>query len=92
MPRDEFVDEDPLELVGMVLPGEAGQLERMAENIIEEYVRMGWDERRLMTLFVHPMFMATHRIYRLKGEDYVIDLVRQTCARYRMTPTEVNHA
>lgn len=92
MPRDEFVDEDPLELVGMVLPGEAGQLERMAENIIEEYVRMGWDERRLMTLFVHPMFMATHRIYRLKGEDYVKDLVRQTCARYRMTPMEVNHA
>lgn len=92
MPRDEFVDEDPLELVGMVLPGEAGQLERMAENIIEEFVRMGWDERRLMTLFVNPMFMATHRIYRLKGEDYVKNLLRQTCARYRIAPLEVNHA
>lgn len=92
MPRDEFVEEDPLELVGMVLPAEAGQLERMAENIIEEYVRMGWDERRLMTIFVNPMFMATHRIYRIKGEDYVKDLVRQTCGRYRLTASEVKHA
>ncbi len=69
MPKDEFVDEDPLELVGMVMPGEAGQLERMAETIVEEYARMGWDEQRLFTLFIHPLFMATHRIYLHKGRD-----------------------
>ena len=51
MPEKEFVEEDPMELVGMVIPGEAGQLESMAETIVEEYVRMGWDEKRLMTLF-----------------------------------------
>jgi len=92
MPKDEFVAEDPLELVGMVLPGEAGQLERMAETIVEEYARMGWDERRLFTLFVNPMFMATHRIYQQKGEEYVKSLVHQTCARYRIPAAEVKHA
>ncbi len=84
MPQDEFSTEDPLELVGMVMPGEPGQLEAMAECIVEEYVRMGWDERRLMTLFVNPMFLATHRIYRQKGEEYVRALIQRTCAMWGM--------
>ncbi|HLB49028.1 MAG TPA: hypothetical protein VJL59_18615 [Anaerolineales bacterium] len=84
MPHDEFVDEDPLGLVGMVLPGEPGQLEAMAECFVEEYARMGWDERRLMTLFVSPVFLATHRIYRQKGEEYVRELIRRTCAKWGM--------
>ena len=84
MPYDEFVAEDPMELVGMVLPGEAGQLEAMAECLIEEYVRLGWNEKRLMTLFVNPMFLATHRIYRLKGEAYVRELIQKTCARWKV--------
>jgi len=92
MPKDEFIDEDPLELVGMVIPGEPGQIVRMAEIIVEEYVRMGWDERRLMTLFVNPMFMATHRIYQQKGVRFVDDLIRKTCAKYRIPPAEVKHA
>lgn len=92
MPKDEFVAEDPLELVGMVMPGEVGQLERMAETIVEEYARMGWDEQRLFTLFIHPLFMATHRIYLQKGEAYVKSLIDRTCARYRVLRAEVNHA
>ena len=85
MPHDEFVDEDPMGLVGMVVPGEPGQLEAMAECFVEEYARMGWDEPRLMTLFVSPMFLATHRIYRLKGEEYVRELIRITCAKWGVT-------
>jgi hypothetical protein len=81
MPQEEFVPEDPMGLIGMVLPGEPGQLEAMAECFIEEYVRLGWSERRLMTLFVSPMFLATHRIYRMKGEAYVRDLIRTTRAK-----------
>jgi len=85
MPKDEFVDEDPMDLVGMVLPGEPGQLEAMAETFVEEYVRMGWDEPRLMTLFTNPMFLATHRIYRHKGEDYVRALIRRLAAKWSVT-------
>jgi hypothetical protein len=78
----QFEEEDPMDLVGMVLPSESGQLEAMAECFVEEYVRMGWDEPRLMTLFTNPMFMATHRIYRQKGEDYVRALIQKTQARW----------
>ena len=83
MPHDEFVDEDPLGLVGMVMPGEEGQLEAMAECFVEEYARMGWNETRIMTLFSQPLFMATHRVYRLKGESYARELIHKVCARYQ---------
>jgi hypothetical protein len=82
MAHEGFEDDDPMGLVGMVLPGEPGQLELMAECFIEEYVRLGWNEARLMTLFVNPMFLATHRIYRAKGEAYVRDLIRQIRSKW----------
>lgn len=82
MVNKDFESEDPMQLVGMVLPGEAGQLEAMAECIVEEYVRMGWDERRLMTIFRSAMFLATHRIYQIKGEMWVRQLIRRVCARW----------
>lgn len=82
MPKDEFVDEDPMELVGMVLPGEAGELENMAECIVDEYVRLGWNEPRLMAIFTNPMFLGTYRIYRYKGEAYVQELIQKTLSRY----------
>ncbi len=83
MPHDEFVDEDPMGLVGMVMPGEEGQLEAMAECFVEEYARMGWNEARIMALFSQPIFMATHRVYRLKGESYTRELIHKICARYQ---------
>jgi hypothetical protein len=92
VPKDEFDAEDPLDLVGMVFPGEAGDLEQMAECIVDEYVRLGWDETRLMTLFVNPMFLATHRIYRQKGEGYVRELIQTTCRRYGIRSLEVKNA
>ncbi len=85
MPKDEFVAEDPMALVGVVLPGEPGMLEAMAESIVEEYVRLGWDELRLFALFVNPMFMATHRIYRQKGEAYVRALIRRVQGRWMIS-------
>lgn len=84
MAEKHFEDDDPMELVGMVMPGEPGQLEAMAEAIIDEYARLGWDEPRLVTLFVNPFFLATHRIYRQKGEAYVRELIQKTCKKWRI--------
>ncbi len=81
MSYEDFAD-DPMEIIGLVLPGEPGQLEAMAECLVEEYVRLGWDARRLLALFVNPMFMATHRIYQQKGEAYVRELIEQMCAKW----------
>jgi hypothetical protein len=86
MPKDEFEVEDPMELVGAVIPGDENTLDDMATAIVEEYVLLGWDEERLMTLFVNPLFMATHRIYRQRGREYVQNLIRSTCAKFRIPP------
>jgi hypothetical protein len=85
MPKDEFVDEDPMELVGMVMPGAPGMLEAMAEAFVEEYVRLGWDEERLLVLFRNPFFLGTHRVYRLRGEAYVRELIQHVCAKWQIT-------
>jgi len=88
----EFVEDDPMELVGTMLPAEAGELEAMAEALVEEYVRLGWSERRLMTLFVNPTFLATHNIYRQKGEAYVVELIRRTLAKWTLPSKEPSDA
>ncbi len=80
--KDRYEEEDPMQLVGMVLPGDPGVLDAMAEAFVEEYVRMGWDEPRLMTLFTSPMFLGTHRVYRARGEAYVRDLIRKTLNKW----------
>ncbi len=82
MPKDEFDKQDPMELVGMVLPGDEGTVDAMAECFIDEYARMGWTGPRLMVLFQNPMFLGTHRIYLLKGEPYVRDLIRRTLDKW----------
>ena len=92
MSNKAFEQDDPMDLVGMVFPGEAGQVEAMAECIVEEYVRLGWDERRLFSIFASPMFLATHRIYRQKGEDFVRGLIQETWRKYRPPPKEVSRA
>ena len=88
----EFSPDDPMELVGTLLPAEAGQLEAMAEALVEEYVRLGWSERRLITLFVNPTFLATHNIFRQKGEAYVLELIRRTLAKWTLPSKEPSDA
>ncbi len=73
--------DDPMEFVAVPLPG--GDPDRMAECVIEEFLLMGWSERRLMTLFTHPQFQATHQIYLDRGEDHVRDLIRQVGEAWR---------
>ena len=82
-----FELEDPFTLVGVGLAEDPSDeaLTDMAWAVVEEYIRLGWTEQRLMTLFVNPTFLATHRIYRLKGKEYVHELIRKTCAKWGFT-------
>ena len=66
---------DPMELVGVGLP--EGNIDQMAECLVEEYMLLGWNERQLMALFTRPFFQTTHRICRDKGEDYARALIKR---------------
>jgi len=77
-----FEPDDPLELVGVVVPSGADALDDMARCFVEEYLREGWDERRLLALFRNPFFRAPHMIYQMRGEDYVKDVIAEATARW----------
>ncbi len=72
---------DPMEMVGVGLPD--GDLDYMAECLIEEYMLMGWNERRLLALFTRPSFRMTHRICVEKGEDHVRALIQRVGDKWR---------
>lgn len=66
---------DPMELVGVALP--QGDVDYMAECLVEEYVLLGWSDRQLMNLFTRPVFHATYHIYQDKGKEYVRALIQR---------------
>ena len=76
MPKDKFDHEDPMQLRGAVMPDpDDTGMDEMARCVVEEYVRLGWSDERLWTLFRNPHFGVPHAIYQRKGEDYVLNLI-----------------
>ena len=71
-----------MELVGVSLEADADALYEMARCLVEEYVRDGWDEKRLLALFRNPFYRALHMIYEQRGEDYVRAIIAQTVAQW----------
>lgn len=76
--------EDPYELVGMVIPGDEGQTELMAQALIEEYILLGWSKKKLMNLFANPFYLMTHRVYKEKGEAYVQALIDEIYTQWHI--------
>jgi len=70
--------EDPMALVGVGLDEEPDDqaLEEMAWCFVEEYARMGYSSELILRLFRSPFFRGPHRIWRVKGEDFVRGLVQ----------------
>ena len=79
MPKDDFDQEDPFELVGMVLPGpqDDASFELMGRCFVEEFVRMGWDATQIFLLFQYPFYRGPHQVYQTKGPGFVRRLIAQ---------------
>ena len=63
--------DDPLELVGVPVPVDEATFDDMARTLIEEYVRDGWTNSRLMALFRSPFYAGLHVVWRRRGEPWV---------------------
>ncbi|MEX2184099.1 MAG: hypothetical protein WEC14_06600 [Chloroflexota bacterium] len=70
--------DDPLELVGVPVPVDEATFDEMARCLVEEYVREGWGDARLMALFRSPFYAGLHVIWRRRGEAWVTDLIAET--------------
>lgn len=75
-----FERTDPMALVAMPVPD--GDLEAMAECVVEEYLLLGWSPERLMLLFSRQCFGMTHFVYRQRGEAWVRSLIDRVCDRW----------
>jgi hypothetical protein len=78
----EMLPEDPLELQGFEVPGDA---EVMFRIVIEEFARMGWDSAAIVELARNPFYQALHGLWRLHGETEFRRRVGQILARSGVT-------
>lgn len=78
--------DDPNELVGVGFA--EGDGDYMAECLVEEYLLLGWNDHRIMSLFTQPCFAMTHRIYLDRGHDYVATLIAQVRAKWTANPDD----
>lgn len=76
----QIQDSNPtdFELTHHMVPGEPGRdhVEEMAEAFIIEFMRMRWTNERILEMFRNPFYMGPHYVYKAKGEQYVIDLIK----------------
>ena len=75
MEHKESEPDDPMELVGVVLPADAEAMRDMAYAFAEEFVRMGYDKRQLLSVFQNPYYAGAHGACRTLGETGVLTII-----------------
>lgn len=77
MAEKKFEQDDPFEMVGVVLPEamDDAALTEMACCFVEELARMGYGGEKLMRVFRDPFYKGPHAVYRSRGEEFVRALV-----------------
>ena len=63
-------------------PEDPRELMVVAERLVEEYVRLGFSDQQLLSLFRNPFFAGTHALYRAKGEAWVKGIIAQVRERW----------
>lgn len=81
MAEKEFDHADPFTLNGTVLtlpPEEAKAAEEeMAACFIEEYLRLGYTEEKILEFFNSPFYRGTFEIRKTRGEKFVREMIRR---------------
>jgi hypothetical protein len=85
--RKPFEADDPMELVGVALPADAGAMEEMAYVFAEEFARLGYDERGLLRMFRNPFYAGAHRAYRALGEEAVSRIISECVQAWGRRPS-----
>ena len=82
MPKDEFDFEDPLELNGMAILSSEDTTNDMAECFTEEFMRLGYDHRRIFALFANPHYLGPNLAFQQRGELFIRNLIADVFARW----------
>ncbi len=78
MPKDEFDHEDPMTLVSIPMPeGDRGNQRCMARCLAEEYIRMGFSEEELLSMFRNPFYSILHGVHLSLGDEAVRNAIAE---------------
>ena len=69
-----------MELVAVPIPG--GTQEEVLDNLVAEYLSIGWSPTQIMFLFQSPQYVATHQIYLSLGKDHVKEKIHQLAGQW----------
>lgn len=91
-PGKEAEPDDPLELVGVPVPVDEGTFDEMAYCFIEEFIRDGWTDERLLRMFRSPYYAGLHVVLARRGEPWVRAAIADTRQRWhRPSPIVEGH-
>lgn len=83
MPKEEPALTDPMELFGMRGPElTETDIAEMSEALVDEYIRLGFDDEALLSLFRNPYYTLTHWIWLTRGEAYVREVIERVRRRW----------
>ena len=83
-PQKEIEPDDPMEIVGIEIPGQSEeQLRDMVLCFAEEFAREGWDEEGLLKMFQNPFYRGPYLAWKQKGDDYVREIIREAMSMWR---------
>jgi len=80
MPYDDPDPTDPSMLIGVEVPAAEGSDLEMAYVFAEEFARLGFSERQLLTLFRQPFYAGAHRALGTLGEEKIKSIIREALA------------
>jgi len=78
MPYDDPDPQDPMMLVGVELPADAVSQREMAYAFAEEFVRLGYSEHQILSLFREPFYAGAYRAYTCLGDKELAAIVKET--------------
>jgi hypothetical protein len=75
MPQKDIEADDPMELVGIMLPADAEASRDMAYVFAEEFARLGYDRSSLLGLFKNSFYAGAYGAYRMLGEKEILSII-----------------
>jgi hypothetical protein len=75
MPQKKIEADDPMELVGVMLPADAEASREMAYVFAEEFARLGYDRARLLWVFKNSFYAGAYAAYQALGEEEILSII-----------------
>jgi len=83
MPHDDPDPTDPMTLHGVAVEtDDPSAMREMACCFIDEYMRMGYEQDRLLSIFKTSKYAGPHMAFQALGEAGIVQLIDEIAARW----------